>query len=154
MNPSDMVLAGLPRRFAALAVDACVCVVLYLILHAMGATGARMLVFYIAAAWLCFALPTAGRAGGSPGTRLAGLVVTDLAGERVRLVRASCRAFLSVLSAGMFGMGYLLMLFTRRRQTLHDMYTKTLVLDGRATLRNLNRDGSGAAHGETTVEAR
>lgn len=130
MDVLDPVPAPAARRALALAVDACICVALYLALDLLGASGSRMFIFFVFIGWLCFAVPTA-RLGASPGMRAAGLMVTDLKGRRPRIVRASCRALLSVLSTGLFGMGFMLFFLTRKRQTLHDMFTNTLVLDAR-----------------------
>ncbi len=130
MDVLDPAPAPAARRALALAVDACICAALYLILDLTGARGSRMLIFFIFTGWLCFAVPTA-RLGASPGMRAAGLMVTDLGGRRPRIVRASCRSLLSVLSTGLFGMGFMLFFLTRKRQTLHDMFTNTLVLDAR-----------------------
>ncbi len=131
MFPNDMIPAPPLRRFLALGMDACICAGIYFILRLLGTESSRMFIFLVFWGWVCFALPTA-RRGGSPGMLATGLLVTDLEGKRPRLVRSSCRALLSVLSAGIFGMGFMLYFFTRRRQTLHDMYTNTLVLDARA----------------------
>lgn len=130
MDILDPVPAPAGRRALALAVDACICALLYFALDLAGATGSRMFLFFLFGGWLCFAVPTA-RFGASPGMRVAGLKVTDLKGRKPRIVRASCRALLSVLSAGLFGMGFMLFFLTRRRQTLHDMFTNSLVLDAR-----------------------
>lgn len=132
MDVLDPVPAPAARRALALAVDACICAALYLILDLMGARGSRMLIFFLFTSWLCLAVPAA-RHGASPGMRVAGLMVTDLRGQRPRIVRASCRALLSVLSTGLFGMGFMLFFLTRKRQTLHEMFTNTLVLDARAS---------------------
>lgn len=119
------------RRVLALAVDACIAALVYVVLDLAGASGARMLIFFLFGGWLCLAVPAA-RRGASPGMSVAGLKVTDLNGQKPRIVRASCRVLLSILSAGLFGMGFMLFFLTRKRQTLHEMFTNTLVRDARA----------------------
>jgi uncharacterized RDD family membrane protein YckC len=65
--------------------------------------------------------------------------VANLDGERISFARASGR----LLSAVLFGIGYIMAAFTKRRQALHDMMASTLVVSSRATSRQI-RDGSGA----------
>lgn len=131
MTPADMIFASPKKRVLALLIDACLCLAIWLILDLVGATFQRQIIFFIFFGWLAFAIPT-WRKGGSLGTLLLGLQVCDLKGKRPRIVRSSCRALLSMLSTGIFGMGYALMLLNDKRQTLHDMYTNTLVLDAKA----------------------
>lgn len=131
MDSLDLVPAPALRRVLALAVDACIGALVYLVLDLAGAHGARMFMFFLFGGWLCLAVPAA-RLGASPGMRVAGLKVTDLKGRKPRIVRASCRVLLSLLSTGLFGMGFMLFFLTRKRQTLHEMFTNTLVLDARA----------------------
>lgn len=117
------------RRLAALLIDTSICILLYVILkYAFELGSSRLFVLYILLGWALFAIPTASRYGGSLGTWLMGMGVTDCNGQRVFIVRASCRALFSLLSLGLFGMGYALMFFTTRRQTLHDLFTNTLVV--------------------------
>ena len=62
------------------------------------------------------------------GKRIVGLRVTDLSGRRITLLRSLVRAFSRTLSA-IFGLGFLMALFTAKRQTLHDKVASTLVLE-------------------------
>jgi uncharacterized RDD family membrane protein YckC len=55
--------------------------------------------------------------------------VTDLEGERLTFSRATGRYFAMYLSAiTPFAIGYWMAFWTRRRQTLHDLLARTLVL--------------------------
>jgi uncharacterized RDD family membrane protein YckC len=65
---------------------------------------------------------------GTPGQRLLGLRVTRVDGERISFARASGRYFASVLSAYLIGIGYLMMLWSERNQTLHDRLAGTVVV--------------------------
>lgn len=56
------------------------------------------------------------------------LHVTDLQGGRISFGRASWRYFAQGLTLLTFGFGYLLQLFTPRRQTLHDLVSGTVVV--------------------------
>lgn len=57
-----------------------------------------------------------------------GLKVTDLAGNRISFPRATGRYFAKYLSFLIFGIGFLMVAFTERKQGLHDMIAETLVL--------------------------
>jgi uncharacterized RDD family membrane protein YckC len=61
--------------------------------------------------------------------RWLGTRVTGLQGERITFGRATARHFSMYLSAiTPFGIGYLMALWTKRRQSLHDWLTSTLVV--------------------------
>lgn len=57
-----------------------------------------------------------------------GLKLTDLEGRRITFGKAVLRRVARTLTAFTFGIGFLMMLWTRRRQTLHDLMAGTLVV--------------------------
>ncbi len=63
----------------------------------------------------------------TPGKRLLGVSVTDMNGNRLSFGRALVRLFLKIISGSLFGMAYLVCLFTPHKQTLHDVVIGTLV---------------------------
>jgi len=65
------------------------------------------------------------------GKRLLGIAVTDENGERISFVRASCRHLAKVLSALPLLIGYLITPFTARKQALHDLISRSLVVNAR-----------------------
>lgn len=65
----------------------------------------------------------------TPGKRLMGLIVTDEQGRRITFSRASVRYFAKWVSALALHLGYVIALFTARKQTLHDLLASTLVLE-------------------------
>jgi uncharacterized RDD family membrane protein YckC len=67
------------------------------------------------------------------GMRAAGLVATDARGERLSLRRAIGRQMAILLTYYSLGIGFLVQRFTRRRQTLHDLVARTVVLQSPAT---------------------
>lgn len=71
--------------------------------------------------WLYCALLESSRAQGTLGQQLLGLRVCDDRLQRISFVRASGRFWGQFLSAFTCGIGYLLNLWTRKRQTLHDL---------------------------------
>jgi uncharacterized RDD family membrane protein YckC len=73
--------------------------------------------FFLSSAWQA-----------TPGKRMAGIRVADLAGHRITPGRASLRFLLSFVSGLTFGIGYLLAAITPKKQSLHDLIAGTLVL--------------------------
>jgi len=63
----------------------------------------------------------------TPGKRICGLKVVDYNGGRVSFGQATGRYF-AFLPSGMFLIGCLMIAWTARRQGLHDMIAKTLVV--------------------------
>lgn len=57
-----------------------------------------------------------------------GIYVTDLYGSRIGIVRAIVRSLAATLTNFTLLLGYLLMLWTKRRQTLYDLIAGTVVL--------------------------
>lgn len=62
------------------------------------------------------------------GKSLAGIKVTDLDGNRLSFGRALLRTIAKILSVIPFCIGFLLAAFTPRKQALHDMLAKSLVV--------------------------
>jgi uncharacterized RDD family membrane protein YckC len=62
------------------------------------------------------------------GKRVMGLQVTDLEGNRLSFVHALLRAFAKIVSSIPMGIGFLIAAFTARKQALHDIIVKTLVV--------------------------
>ena len=93
--------------------------------------GSYFVVFVIAltAMWLYFAVSESSSLQSTLSGRILGLRVTDLQGEPVSFNRATVRYFAMYLSAVTpFAVGYLMAFWTKRRQTLHDYLSSTLVL--------------------------
>ncbi len=83
----------------------------------------------LTAMWLYFAGLESSPAQTTLPGRLLGTRVTDLQGARLTFGRATARHFAMYLSAlTPFYVGYLMALWTKRRQTLHDYIVRTLVV--------------------------
>ena len=86
-------------------------------------------VISMTAIWLYFAGSESSRLQSTLSGRILGLRVTDLHGEPISFNRATVRHFAMYLSAlTPFAIGYLMALWTKRRQTLHDYITSTVVV--------------------------
>jgi uncharacterized RDD family membrane protein YckC len=83
-----------------------------------------------ALAWLYFALMESSPKQATLGKMALGIVVTDLEGRRIGFGRATGRHFAKILSALILGIGFLMVAFTERKQGLHDLLAKTLVVKG------------------------
>lgn len=77
------------------------------------------------------ALMESSRWQGTVGKLVVGLHVGDLDGRRLTLGRSARRTVAKCLSTITIGIGYLLCGFTKRKQALHDIVAKCLVLRGR-----------------------
>ncbi|MCA9042540.1 MAG: RDD family protein [Planctomycetaceae bacterium] len=59
--------------------------------------------------------------------KLNGLIVTDLKGNRIGIIRATVRHVARLITMLTFLTGYLTILFTKRQQTIHDLISGTVV---------------------------
>jgi uncharacterized RDD family membrane protein YckC len=126
--------AGFWRRFAAYAIDY-VLVFLCSAALAIAASLSGLLpddapqisVIVLAGYFFYCALLESSSWQATVGKRALGLKVTDRRGERIGFGRAAVRFVAKFLSALTLCLGYLVMLFTERRQALHDLIAGTLV---------------------------
>ena len=65
---------------------------------------------------------------GTPGMKLLRIKVIDYDGNRISFGRSFVRYLSQILSALIFGIGYIMIAFDRRKQGLHDKLAKTLVI--------------------------
>jgi uncharacterized RDD family membrane protein YckC len=79
-------------------------------------------------AWLYFAVQESSAAQATIGKRFFRLSVTDTEGERISFRRASGRYFAKVMSTVILLIGYLMAGWTQRKQGLHDLLARTLVV--------------------------
>lgn len=93
---------------------------------AMGMLGVGI-TLYMITAWLYEALLLASAKQATLGKMAMGLLVTDYDGRRLTFGRATGRHFAKYLSSATFGIGYILVAFTDRKQGLHDLVASTLV---------------------------
>jgi uncharacterized RDD family membrane protein YckC len=77
--------------------------------------------------WLYFSIQESSKYQATLGKRVCGLVVTDLAGQRLTFGRATGRYFGKILSGLILYIGFIMVAFTERKQGLHDQIASTLV---------------------------
>jgi uncharacterized RDD family membrane protein YckC len=78
--------------------------------------------------WLYYAGLESSSQMGTLGKRMLGLKVTDLEGQRIGFGRATGRHFGKILSSLILGLGFLMMIWDERKQTLHDRMADCLVV--------------------------
>lgn len=120
-------------RVAALIVDNAVITIFGLALLIVAAfVGAEAVVIanllYILVAILYWPLMESSERQATIGKQLLGIQVTDGNGARLTFVRALLRNLAKIISSIPLGLGFLLAAFTARKQALHDMITKCLVV--------------------------
>lgn len=64
----------------------------------------------------------------TPGKIAMALRVTDMAGRRVGVIRATVRHFAKFLTIATLSIGFFIAIFTRKRQTLHDLIAGCVVI--------------------------
>lgn len=131
---------GFWRRFAAVVLDSLVLwfpsatVRVWLGLDPLAVFDPQSPLAWVAAGaewgvgWLYAALMLRSSARATLGLQVMDLQVTDLRGARLSFVRATWRYVAQLFTLLTFGVGYLLQLFTPRRQTLHDLLSATVVV--------------------------
>ncbi|MGH6881778.1 RDD family protein [Hypericibacter sp.] len=82
----------------------------------------------LAGGWLYAALLESSPRQATFGKMALSLRVTDMEGERINFAQASGRFFAKLLSLMVFLIGFVMVAFTPRKQGLHDMLAKTLVI--------------------------
>jgi len=102
----------------------------------MAAAGMSLIVALISLVgqWLYFALMESSALQATVGKLALGVVVTDMAGNRISFGRATGRYFAKILSALILLIGFIMVGFTERKQGLHDLIAGTLVYKTRDPL--------------------
>ncbi|MBE0616275.1 MAG: RDD family protein [Burkholderiales bacterium] len=125
--------AGFWARFVALLVDGAILVAIVLTIGIAstfaGAAGIAIGQIIIFLVYLLYwpVMESSSRQA-TFGKSLLGLQVTDLNGDRLSFLRAFLRNLAKIISAIPFDIGFIMAAFTGRKQALHDMITKCLVV--------------------------
>lgn len=82
--------------------------------------------------WLYAAIMESGQWQATVGKRSLGIKVVDMNGQRVSFGQATGRHFGKYLSTIILCIGYLMMIWDEKRQTLHDKMAGTLIVRGEA----------------------
>jgi uncharacterized RDD family membrane protein YckC len=121
--------AGFWDRFGAAFIDGLILLIPeFAVEYIMGTDGTQSFLFNLVLNWLYFSLQESGAAQATIGKKALGLKVTNLSGDRISFGQATGRFFGKYLSAIILFIGYLMMLWDEKKQTLHDKMAGTLVL--------------------------
>lgn len=120
-----MEYASFWRRGAAAIIDA-------IIIAAISGVCARLIVLFPVSFVMHFfykPIFEASRVRATPGKYLAEISVERSNGDQLTLKDAYIRYFSSWISGLTFGIGFLMALFTKKHQTLHDLFADTVVVN-------------------------
>jgi uncharacterized RDD family membrane protein YckC len=85
----------------------------------------------IVISWLYFAFQESSKKQATIGKRILAIKVTGISGQKISFGNATGRFFGKILSGAIFGIGFLMAIWTEKKQTLHDQLANTLVLTGK-----------------------
>jgi uncharacterized RDD family membrane protein YckC len=123
---TPVVYASFMERFGATFIDGLILLIPNLLLNYLLKYNSYIVT--IPLAWLYSALMESGPQQATLGKRAVGLIVTDTNGQRISFGQATGRHFGKTISFIILFVGYLMMLWDDRKQTLHDKMANTLVV--------------------------
>ncbi len=98
-------------------------------------------VFATVIAWLYFALMESSKYQATVGKMILGIKVTDLEGNRIDFLKSTLRFFSKYISGFILMLGYIMALFTKKKQALHDIIAGCVVI-ARCRDRHLESNGT------------
>jgi uncharacterized RDD family membrane protein YckC len=121
--------SGFLRRFIAFITDIFV-IILFIgfiefILGFKDVIFFNFLIFLLV--WGYFAIQESSTRKGTVGKQAMNVIVTDLDGNKISFIQATIRFFGKFIAAIPFFAGFFLILFTEKKQALHDIIAKTVV---------------------------
>lgn len=122
-----MVYSGFWKRFVALIIDTLIMIIPAIILGSVTKYMGGIII-----GLLYKPVFEASPLMATPGKAMMGLVVVSEKGDRLTIKQAYIRYFCSILSGMVMCIGYLMNLFTAKKQTLHDMIAETVVINQQA----------------------
>ncbi len=138
-DPASFSYGGFWKRLLAYIIDAIVLFVFFLIINAIaffaGLEGYLQGDFFIGnlfdivVVWLYYALMESSTEQATLGKIALGMVVVDEKGKRITFGRASGRYFGKIISTLALFMGFVIIGFTGKKQGLHDLFARTLVIN-------------------------
>ncbi len=123
---SNMNYAGFWRRFAALFIDGCIMALIYMIL--MIVPFFPLLFWTLITGFYHVAFETSPLRG-TPGKAIMKIAVVKSNGSMLTIKDSIIRFAVSFVSSALLCFGYLISLFTGKRQTFHDIVADTVVIE-------------------------
>jgi len=119
--------AGFWERFFAALIDGIILIIpSYILQYIFGDIPGSLL--SIVLNWIYYATMESGVSQATIGKKAMGLSVTDVDGSRISFAQATGRYFGRYLSILILWIGYFMMLWDEKKQTLHDKMANTLVI--------------------------
>lgn len=137
---STVEYAGFWRRFGATVIDGILLYTPFIILFSvvpilLGEAGADedaiiaiIYLIFIITWWLYYTLMESSSKQATLGKMALRIIVTDVEDNRISFGRANARHFSKIISGMILYIGFLMVVFTKRKQGLHDMMAGTLVV--------------------------
>lgn len=125
--------AGFWRRFGAIVIDGFILALVSLVFKVLSLNSLGL---DILLAFLYTPFFESSELQGTPGKAFLDMRVTSLGGQRITFKKALIRYLVRIFSGLLLCFGFLMMLFTEKKQTLHDLAAETLVVRG--DVKNLN----------------
>ncbi len=119
--------AGFWVRFVAMIIDAVIIAVGSGLISA-ATLGAGIIVTFVGP-WLYEAFMLSSEWQATVGKRAMSIAVTGIDGNRISFARATGRHFAKWISVLTLGVGFIMIVFTAKKQALHDMIAETLVVN-------------------------
>lgn len=127
--------SGFLRRFIASIIDSFLIIIFVAFIQFISGMkgggvlgGAFFYILVVLVSWNYFAYQESSARQGTVGKQAMNIIVTDLEGNRISFDRATKRFVAKILAALPLGAGFLPILFNEKKQGIHDMLAKTLVL--------------------------
>jgi uncharacterized RDD family membrane protein YckC len=121
--------SGISRRLIASIIDIFVIISLFMFLELITETidEALFYILFFLAMWAYFVFQESSTLKSTVGKQAVNIIVTDLNGNRISFTQATKRFILKIFAVIPFFAGFLLILFTSKKQAFHDIIAKTLV---------------------------
>ena len=128
LTPTDTPYAGFWIRFAAMVVDMVVVAIPTLIIQSLFGSLILSYVISCIVPWVYFSLMTYYKAA-TLGKMLMGIRVVSIDQKRLTLKQVLLREIVGKFVSGLlFVFGYIIVAFTSKKQAVHDMLAKTIVV--------------------------
>jgi uncharacterized RDD family membrane protein YckC len=121
--------SGVSRRLIASIIDISVIIFLFMFLELITETLDETLFYtlFFLTMWAYFVFQESSTLRSTVGKQAVNIIVTDLNGNRISFTQATKRFILKILALIPFFTGFLLILFTSKKQAFHDIVAKTVI---------------------------
>lgn len=121
--------SGISRRLIASIIDIFVIIFLFMFLELITETldDPLFYILFFLTMWAYFVFQESSTLRSTVGKQAVNIIVTDLNGNRISFTQATKRFILKIFAVIPFFTGFLLILFTSKKQAFHDIVAKTVV---------------------------